>query len=120
MQKLIFISFIVFLLAFTTHAQTTTLVSIDANGKLTYKPDEVGSVIPDFSGVGYKNSEVAIPDVPVVITVTAVAGDNYTNVQTAINDLAAMPLQANGLRGAILFKAGLYGISKTINIKSIS
>lgn len=97
-------------------AQTTTLVSIAQDGRLTYKADAVGSVIPDFSGVGYRNSEHPIPDVPVVKTVTAVAGDNTSNVQTAINQVAAMPLQANGFRGAILFKAGLYEIASRINI----
>jgi len=97
-------------------AQTTTLVSIAQDGRLTYKADAVGSVIPDFSGVGYRNSEHPIPDVPVVKTVTAVAGDNTSNVQTAINPVAAMPLQANGFRGAILFKEGLYEIASRINI----
>ncbi|MEI6751831.1 MAG: T9SS type A sorting domain-containing protein [Paludibacter sp.] len=96
-------------------SQTTTLVSIDANGKLTYKPDSKGTVIPDFSGVGYQNSEKPIPVVPVVKTVTAVVGDNVANVQTAINAVAAMPL-VNGIRGAILFKAGTYEMSTTINV----
>jgi hypothetical protein len=99
-------------------AQTTTLVSVGSDGKLIYKPDAVGSVIPDFSGVGYKNSEQPIPVVPVVKTVTAVAGDNTSNIQTAINQVAAMPLQANGFRGAILFKAGVYEIGTRININA--
>lgn len=102
----------------TLQGQTTTLVSIGTDSKLTYKPDAVGSVIPDFSGVGYKNSEEAIPVVPVVKIVTAVTGDNTSNIQTAISQVAAMPLQANGFRGAILFKAGLYEIASTINIGS--
>jgi len=109
--------FLCFILIFQVlHAQTTTLVSVGGDGKLIYTPDAVGSVIPDYSGVGYKNSEVAIPIVPVVKTVSAVAGDNYENIQNAINEVAAMPLQANGFRGAILFQAGLYGISARINI----
>lgn len=97
-------------------AQTTTLVSVGTDGKLTYKADAVGSVIPDYSGVGYRNSEQPIPFVPVVKTVTAVAGDNTTNIQTAINQVAAMPLQSTGFRGAILFKAGLYEIASRINV----
>ncbi len=96
-------------------SQTTTLVSIDSNGKLTYKPDSKGTVVPDFSGVGYQNSEKPIPVVPVVKTVTAVVGDNVANVQAAINEVAAMPL-VNGIRGAILFKAGTYEMSTTINV----
>jgi len=99
----------------SVQSQTTTLVSMDANGKLTYKPDSKGTVIPDFSGVGYQNSEKPIPFVPVVKTVTVVVGDNVANVQTAINEVAAMPL-VNGIRGAILFKAGTYEMSTTINV----
>jgi len=95
--------------------QTSTLISIDANGKLTYTADEKGNVIPDFSGVGYQNSEKPIPFLPVVKTVNAVAGDNVANVQNAINEVASMPL-VNGIRGAILFKAGTYGMNKAINI----
>jgi hypothetical protein len=113
---ILFISICISAITPSLNAQTTTLVSIAQDGKLTYKPDAVGSVIPDFSGVGYRNSEHPIPDVPVVKTVTAVAGDNTSNVQTAINQVASMPLQANGFRGAILFKAGLYEIASRINI----
>ncbi len=99
------------------YGQTTTLVSIDANGKLTYKPDLKGTVIPDFSGVGYQNSEKPIPFVPVVKTVTAVAGDNVLNVQNAINEVASLPL-VNGIRGAILFKAGTYELNKSITVSA--
>jgi hypothetical protein len=93
------------------------LIAIDANGKLTYTADEKGNVIPDFSGVGYQNSEKPIPFVQVVKTVNAVAGDNVANVQNAINEVAAMPL-VNGIRGAILFKAGTYAMNKAINVNA--
>jgi len=99
-----------------TIGQTTSLVSIDSTGKLTYTPDSKGNTLPDFSGVGYMNSEVAIPTVAVVKTVYPVAGDNLANIQNAINEVAAMPLGPDGFRGAILFKAGLYNISDSINI----
>ncbi|MEI7675971.1 MAG: T9SS type A sorting domain-containing protein [Bacteroidales bacterium] len=112
------IAYICFLFTFGVSqiwSQTTTLVSIDANGKMSYKADSKGTVIPDFSGVGYQNSEMAIPFVPVVKTISSVVGDNVANVQTAINEVAAMPL-VDGIRGAILFKAGTYEMSSTINI----
>ena len=98
--------------------QYVDLVTIDANGALTYAPDERGNIIPDFSGVGYRNGESSIPDVPVVLQISPVAGDNYDNVQNAINQVAAMPLQTNGFRGAILLKAGLYNISKEFKIST--
>lgn len=99
-----------------TLGQTSGLVSIDVQGKLSYQSDEKGNRIPDFSGVGYKNSEADIPEVPVIKTINAAPGDNYSNIQTVINEVAAMPLQANGWRGAILFKSGTYEISKTVTV----
>lgn len=114
-KKTSVITLIVSLAVQSVICQTTTLLSIDANGKLNYKADAVGTVIPDYSGVGYKNSEVTIPYVPVVKIMTAVVGDNVSNVQGAINAVAAMPL-VNGVRGAILFKAGTYEMNATINI----
>ena len=97
-------------------AQTSTLVSLDSTGKLVYAPDAKGNTVPDFSGVGYKNGEVAIPTVAVVKTVYPVAGDNLANIQNAINEVAAMPIGSDGFRGAILFKAGTYSVSNTIQI----
>ena len=97
-------------------AQTSSLVSIGTNGELVYTPDNKGNVVPDFSGVGYMNSESPIPTVPLVKTVNAVAGDNWTNVQNAINEVATLPLNSNGFRGAILFKSGTYELNNTINI----
>jgi hypothetical protein len=116
MKKYLFLLLCLSFLVQALQAQTSTLIAVGYDGKLIYTPDAVGSVIPDFSGVGYKNSVTPIPAVPVVKTVTAVSGDNYNNIQTAINEVAAMPLQANGFRGAILFQAGLYEISERINI----
>lgn len=97
-------------------AQTSTLVSLDSTGKLVYAPDAKGNTVPDFSGVGYKNGEVALPTVAVVKTVYPVAGDNLANIQNAIDEVAAMPIGSDGFRGAILFKAGTYSVSNTIQI----
>lgn len=99
-------------------AQKSTLVTVGSNGNLVYKADAMGNVVPDFSGVGYMNSEAPIPTISVVKTVTAIAGDNLTNIQNAIDAVAAMPIQSNGFRGAILFKAGTYEISAPVYIKA--
>lgn len=99
-------------------SQTSTLVSVGTNGKLVYTPDSKGNTLPDFSDVGYMNSEAPIPNVPVVLTVFPIAGDNLANVQNAINTVAAMPLGSDGFRGAILFKAGTYNVSDTIKINT--
>ena len=102
----------------STFAQTSTLVSLDSTGKLLYKPDAKGNTIPDFSGVGYKNGEVAIPTVAVVKTVYPVAGDNLANIQNAINEVAKLPIGSDGFRGTILFKKGFYPVSDTIKISA--
>ena len=108
--------FALLLLSNFAYSQTTSLVSLDANGKLVYTADSKGNKIPDFSGVGYMNSEEPIPNVRVVKTVYPVIGDNLQNVQQAINEVSTYPLDANGFRGAILFKSGLYQISDTVKI----
>ncbi len=99
-------------------AQTSSLVAVGANGRLVYTPDAKGNVVPDFSAVGYMNSEAPIPTVGVVLTINPVVGDNLANIQNAINQVAAMPLDANGFRGAILFTAGTYNISDTVTISA--
>ena len=99
-------------------SQTSTLVSLDTTGNLVYKPDAKGNTIPDFSGVGYKNGEVAIPTVAVVKTVYPVAGDNLANIQNAINEVAKLPIGTDGFRGAILFKKGFYPVSDTIKVNA--
>ncbi len=106
------------LLQGNSHAQISSLVAVGTNGHLVYTPDANGNVVPDFSAVGYMNSEAPIPTVGVVLTVNPIVGDNLDNVQNAINQVAAMPLDANGFRGAILFTAGTYNISDTVIISA--
>ena len=102
----------------TSNAQTSALVSVDSNGKLIYTPDNKGNVVPDFSGVGYMNSESPIPNVAVVKTVNAILGDNLANIQNAINEVSAYIPDSNGFRGTILFKKGTYNISNSITISA--
>ena len=99
-------------------AQTSALVAIGSNGKLVYTPDNKGNIIPDFSAVGYRNSEYPIPTVGVVKTVSPVAGDNLANIQNAINEVSAYPIDSNGFRGTILFTAGTYNISDSVTISA--
>ncbi|MDD6152092.1 MAG: glycosyl hydrolase family 28-related protein [Bacteroidales bacterium] len=73
---------------------------------------EVGKdQIPDFSRVGYHWGEKEIPDVPVVMTISAPAdnSDALELIQKAI-DTAPSP-------GAVLLKAGTYYVSNTIKMK---
>ena len=119
MKKNYFLVFLtIVVLQGNSYAQTSSLVSIGTNGKLVYTPDSKGNVVPDFSAVGYMNSEAPLPTVGVVLTVYPVTGDNLVNIQNAINQVAAMPLDANGFRGAILFTSGTYNISDSVTISA--
>lgn len=85
-------------------------------GKLTYTKDSEGNKIPDFSYAGYKNSKEEIPDIPVVLTISAVAGDNTQHIQNALNQVGNLPLNANGFRGALLLEPGLYQVNGTLTM----
>lgn len=117
-SRIYFLLILIVLLQGLINAQTSSLVSMGSNGNLIYTPDSRGNVIPDFSGVGFMNGEAPTPTIGVVLTVNPVAGDNFTNVQNAINQVSAMPVDASGYRGTILFTAGTYNISNTITISA--
>ena len=89
----------------------------DGGGHLVYVRDAEGNQIPDFSYAGYKNSEVPIPDVPVVKTISPLTGDNTAHIQNALFEVTLMPKDSTGFRGALLLSAGEYEIKGTIQIK---
>jgi hypothetical protein len=86
------------------------------DGVLQYTPDEKGNIIPDFSHVGYRYGDIPIPDVPVVLTLEPVEGDNGSHIQNAIDQVAKMPINENGYRGAILLTKGSYPIEESIYV----
>lgn len=86
------------------------------DGKLRYIPDYRGNHIPDFSTAGYKGGGVAIPDVPVLLTLEPSTGDDTQRIQDAIDHIASLPLGPNGFRGAILLKKGIYEIESSLEI----
>ena len=94
------------------------LVSMDSAGRLKYTPDAQGNVIPDFSHCGYAAGEKKIPVAAVKISVTPPIGDAGAVIQEAIDKVSAMPLDENGLRGAVLLRAGKYEIGGTVKIRT--
>jgi len=90
---------------------TTDLAKPDGGGCLTYAEDAEQNRIPDFSYAGYKGGGEAIPTVPTMMTISPISGDNTTHIQDAIDIVAAMPIQANGYRGALLLTEGTYEVS---------
>jgi hypothetical protein len=94
------------------------IIHYDESNRLTYAVDSIGNKIPDFSYAGYKNGMVPIPQITVVDSVSPRSGDNTTNIQNAINRVASRSLDANGFRGALLMKAGMYRVSGTLRLNA--
>jgi hypothetical protein len=105
-------------------AAESSLVYPGTDGRLVYATwsvrGQTNSVnkIPDFSYAGYKGGGVAIPLVPVRATVNPVTGDDSASIQAAIDQVAALTPDANGIRGAVLLNAGTYDCANTLFIRT--
>ena len=88
-----------------------------ATGRLTYPADAEQNRIPDFSNAGYQGGGVPLPaNVTVQKTIFSPSGgpDDTKLIQDAIDYVGAMPIQADGYRGTVWLKAGVYNILGTI------
>jgi hypothetical protein len=86
----------------------------------------------DWSHCGYKNSSVPIPNVPVAVTLEPLPGqavqidhlaypmgpDSRDRIQAAIDKVAAMEPDGDGVRGAVLLKRGTYYLTGSLTIRS--
>lgn len=89
-------------------------VYYDQFGQLRYKTDPAGNRIIDYSSAGYRGGGVALPKVPVRITVAPSGGDDTAAIQSALNTVAALPLDWRGFRGAVLLAPGYFNVSATL------
>lgn len=69
----------------------------------------------DFSYAGYEGGGIAIPSVPVKITVHPVKGDNSDAIQEALDRVSTME-RVHGFRGAVLLAPGTYDCEKPLHI----
>jgi hypothetical protein len=93
------------------HAAQFTWISF-TNGHLVYAQDSQGNRIPDYSYAGYGGGGVPIPTVPTKVTVPAPSGGDDTGaLQSAFTKAAALPLDANGFRGAVQLAKGTYHLA---------
>jgi hypothetical protein len=106
------------------HGTGKPLAKLNSCGRLSYglyanqgQTNEVHR-LPDFSFAGYKRGGVSLPTAAVAVTLTPLAGDNRASIQAAIDQVSAQPPGADGLRGAVLLKAGTYQVSDTLYIKA--
>jgi len=70
----------------------------------------------DFSTAGYAANERPIPNVPVRIVIAPTQGDETAGIQRAIDCVGNLPLDTNGLRGAVLMLKGRYEVRGGLRI----
>lgn len=85
-------------------------------GRLVYTPDPQGNRIPDFSYSGYQSGALAIPEVPVRVVVPVVKGDATRRIQAALDYVATLPADQQGVRGAVLLQTGEYVVEGALRI----
>jgi Family of unknown function (DUF6298) len=85
-------------------------------GKLIYTPDSLNNRIPDFSYCGYKASEQPVPNVDIKVVVPVAKGDATLRIQSALDYVAALPIDANGFRGTVLLEKGTYEVFGQLRI----
>ena len=102
--------------AFVEGSWNSKFLHINSQGHIVYHPDEEGNTIPDFSAVGYHHGYKKIPVVEAVKTLSPIDGDDGEMIQKAINEVANMPLNNDGFRGAVLLKKGIYEIAGSLII----
>ncbi|PRP81996.1 hypothetical protein PROFUN_10490 [Planoprotostelium fungivorum] len=91
-------------------ATGSDLVSVDSKGRLTYTKNDQGDRIMDYSSAGYHSGQ-AVPDassIPNKVTVKPSGGDDTKAIKAAIDKVAALPLDSNGFRGAVLLAPGKF------------
>ena len=91
-------------------------VKTDGSGNLVYEADPAGDRVPDFSHAGYGGGGLPLPDVPARVLVNPSAGDAGARIQAAIQQVATLPPDAAGLRGAVLLGAGRFEIAGQLKI----
>ena len=101
------------------HEPQAQVVAVDLDGRLTYRPDDFGNTVPDFSLAGYRNGGVALPVAPVLETLKHLAGfgDDSARIQAAIDRVGQAPERAeDGVRGAVLLTRGAYQCGSTLRV----
>jgi len=106
------------LFAFDVKEKPFPSVELGPEGNLVYGNDKYGNRIPDFSHCGYMGGDKQIPDASIRIVVSPFPGDNTRRIQAALDYVASLPVDANGIRGAVLLKKGHYEICGGLKISA--
>src|SRR5690606_24625814 len=105
---------LLFTFYFVGYTQKVPAPLLWKEGKFVYQADSLGNRIPDFSHAGYEGGDKSIPDALVKIVVPVKGGDATARIQAAIDYVSQLPLDKEGLRGAVLLQAGQYALSGSL------
>ncbi|WP_218918725.1 DUF6298 domain-containing protein [Rufibacter tibetensis] len=72
----------------------------------------------DFSHAGYGGGGISIPAVPAVLTVRPTGQDDTRLLQAALDQVAKLPLQDNGFRGALQLAEGRFLVSGQLRLNA--
>jgi len=100
----------------------------DKKVTLSYTPDEQGTIIPDFSSVGYRSGNEPLPTVPSPSSSPIVApyptleeakaGDieSQAEIQAKIEEVGQRPPNSDGIRGVVLLGEGFFRVGQALHI----
>jgi hypothetical protein len=91
-------------------------VTFGPDGKLSYRHDERGNRVPNFSTCGYAGGDREIPSVAAAVVVTPAKGDDGSRIQAAIDEVAKRPLDHLGFRGAVVLTTGEFQVAGELRI----
>lgn len=95
-----------------------SFLTLGQDGQLNYGTDQKGNRIPDFSHCGYRGADYSIPDCSIRVVLSPAEGDNTDRIQKALDYVAALPEDSEGVRGAVLLRRGNYPVFGGLAIKS--
>ena len=104
------------LLAADAPVRPAISIRLGDDGKLAYATDTAGNRVIDFSHAGYGGGGEAIPFVPAKIVVAPEGRRDGARIQAALDLVAAMPVGADGFRGAVLLQPGRYLIDTSLRL----
>lgn len=92
------------------------VVWLDESKKLQYAIDARGNKVPDFSHAGYRGGGHPLPNPPATVTLEPLPGEDGARIQSAINHVAALPLNDRGIRGVVALTSGSFEVADALTI----
>ncbi len=90
--------------------------SITFENKFVIQANERGDNVPDFSYCGYQSGTEPLPQVALRIELKPSGGDDTLAIQQALDRLAAMPIDEQGWRGALVLSPGTFFVSGSLRV----